>query len=48
MKALTKPYGEVGLKLVTDAPRPEIGPDEVLVRVLTASICGSDLHIYGN
>ena len=48
MKALTKPYGEVGLKLATDAPRPQIGPDEVLVRVLAASICGSDLHIYGN
>lgn len=46
MKALVKPYGQVGLRYVTDAPRPEIGPRDVLVRVLVASICGSDIHIY--
>jgi L-iditol 2-dehydrogenase len=27
-------------------PIPEIGPDEVLVKVLDASICGTDLRIY--
>jgi threonine 3-dehydrogenase len=48
MKAIVKPFGEVGLKLVADAPCPTAGPDEVLVRVLAASICGSDLHIYDN
>jgi threonine 3-dehydrogenase len=48
MKALIKPYGQLGLKLVHDAPRPEIGPGDVLVRILAASICGSDLHIYDN
>lgn len=31
---------------VEQAPIPEIGPDEVLLKVLTASICGTDLRIY--
>jgi len=35
-----------GLTLET-APVPTIGPTEVLVRVKAASICGTDLHIYG-
>jgi len=48
MKALIKPYGTIGLKFVDDAPRPEIEPREVLLRVLASSICGSDLHIYDN
>ena len=28
---------------VEDVPVPEIGPDEVLVRVMAAGICGSDI-----
>ncbi len=36
---------EVGLRL-EDVPVPEPGPDEVLVRVHTVGICGTDLHIY--
>jgi L-iditol 2-dehydrogenase len=28
----------------TDLPEPEIGPEEVLVRVKACGICGSDLH----
>lgn len=31
---------------VGDAPDPQIGPDEVLVRSQYAGICGTDLHIY--
>ena len=31
---------------VTDMPIPEIGPDEVLVRVRACGICGSDIHGY--
>ena len=31
------------LELV-DFPEPEIGPDDVLVRVRTCGICGSDVH----
>ncbi|WP_211254069.1 alcohol dehydrogenase catalytic domain-containing protein [Paraburkholderia nodosa] len=34
--------GEVGLASV---PRPEPGPDEVLLRVLAAGLCQTDLHI---
>ncbi len=30
----------------TDVPQPEIGPDEVLVRVRACGICGTDLHIH--
>lgn len=28
----------------TDVPEPEIGPDDVLIRVRVCSICGSDVH----
>jgi L-iditol 2-dehydrogenase len=31
---------------VETVPRPEIGPDEVLIKVLNANICGTDLRIY--
>jgi len=31
---------------IEDLPRPAIAPDEVLVRVAYAGICGSDLHVY--
>ena len=31
---------------IADLPRPEIGPDEVLVRVAACGICGSDVHGY--
>jgi 2-desacetyl-2-hydroxyethyl bacteriochlorophyllide A dehydrogenase len=31
---------------VGDTPDPRIGPDEVLVAVGSAGICGTDLHIY--
>src|SRR5258707_5552670 len=46
MKALRKMHGARGLSFES-APVPSIGPGEVLVRVRTASICGTDLHIYG-
>ena len=29
---------------VTDFPEPEIGPDDILVRVRACGICGSDIH----
>ena len=46
MKALRKMKAARGLSMET-APVPSIGPTDVLVRVKAASICGTDLHIYG-
>ncbi|PYU64465.1 MAG: L-threonine 3-dehydrogenase [Acidobacteria bacterium] len=46
MKALRKMRAARGLQMDTVAV-PLIGPTDVLVRVKTASICGTDLHIYG-
>ncbi|MFW2380135.1 MAG: L-threonine 3-dehydrogenase [Acidimicrobiales bacterium] len=45
MRALVKTGPTRGLQLL-DRPRPEPGPDEVLVKVTQAAICGTDLHIY--
>jgi threonine dehydrogenase-like Zn-dependent dehydrogenase len=45
MKALRKTRAAAGLELV-DVPAPQAAaPDEVLVRVSAAGICGSDLHV---
>ncbi|MBY0402370.1 MAG: L-threonine 3-dehydrogenase [Cyanobacteria bacterium] len=44
MKAIRKSSPSAGFELV-DVNRPEIGPDEVLIKVSLASICGTDLHI---
>src|SRR5436853_7371288 len=46
MKALRKMQPARGLSFES-ATVPAIGPTDVLVRVKTASICGTDLHIYG-
>jgi threonine 3-dehydrogenase len=45
MKALVKAKAEPGLWL-QDVPEPEIGINDVLIRVLKTGICGTDLHIY--
>ena len=45
MRALVKHPDEVGLRL-EEVPVPEPGPDEVLIRVHTTGICGTDVHIY--
>ncbi|MEV6212912.1 L-threonine 3-dehydrogenase [Kitasatospora sp. NPDC051914] len=44
MKALVKQKAEPGLWLM-DVPMPEIGPGDVLIKVLRTGICGTDLHI---
>lgn len=45
MRALCKSRPEPGAELIeTDIPQP--GPDDILVKIRAASICGTDLHIY--
>ena len=44
MKALVKAVAGPGLELC-DVPEPEIGINDVLVRVTRTGICGTDLHI---
>ena len=44
MRALVKSEGGPGLEL-RDVPEPEVGINDVLVRVLVTGICGTDLHI---
>lgn len=45
MKALVKSRAEEGLWM-EDVPVPEIGPNDVLVKIKKTSICGTDIHIY--
>src|ERR1700722_5500392 len=45
MKALVKEKPEPGLWL-EEQPMPEIGPDDVLVKVHKTGICGTDIHIF--
>ncbi|MGH2639116.1 MAG: L-threonine 3-dehydrogenase, partial [Rhabdochlamydiaceae bacterium] len=45
MKALGKLHKKPGLWLY-DAPIPEVGPDDLLIKICKTSLCGTDLHIY--
>lgn len=45
MKALVKKHSEPGLWL-EDIPEPEMGINDVMIRVDRTGICGTDLHIY--
>ena len=45
MRALVKARAEPGLWL-EDVPEPEIGINDVLIRVRKTGICGTDLHIH--
>jgi threonine 3-dehydrogenase len=45
MRALVKARPEPGLWL-EDVPEPELGINDVLIRVRKTGICGTDLHIY--
>ncbi len=44
MRALVKAEPEPGLWL-EDIPEPDVGPNDVLIKVRKASICGTDVHI---
>ena len=45
MTVLKKSKREVGLWM-EEAPIPEIGPLDVLIKIKKTAICGTDLHIY--
>lgn len=45
MKAIVKSKAEPGL-WIEDVPEPEMGINDVLIRVKRGGICGTDLHIY--
>ncbi|OQY31669.1 MAG: L-threonine 3-dehydrogenase [Spirochaetaceae bacterium 4572_59] len=45
MKALSKLKKEPGIWMV-DAPKPEYGPNDLLIKIKITAICGTDVHIY--
>ena len=45
MRALVKAKPEVGLWM-ENVPVPEVGPNDVLIRVKKSAICGTDVHIW--
>ena len=45
MRALVKARAEPGIWM-EEVPLPEIGPNDVLIKVKKTAICGTDVHIY--
>ncbi|MCK5337027.1 MAG: L-threonine 3-dehydrogenase, partial [Gammaproteobacteria bacterium] len=45
MKALVKKHAKEGLWL-EDVPLPEVGNNDVLIKIQRTAICGTDIHIY--
>ena len=45
MKALAKTVAAPGLEMI-NAAVPEIGPDDVLIKINKTGICGTDIHIW--
>ncbi len=45
MKALVKKHAKQGLWL-DDVPKPDVGNNDVLIKVQKTAICGTDIHIY--
>jgi threonine 3-dehydrogenase len=45
MKALVKAHAKEGLWMQSE-PVPEIGPDDVLIKIKKTGICGTDVHIW--
>src|SRR5438552_7108404 len=45
MKALIKETASEGLVL-KDIPIPQLGPNDVLIKIKKTAICGTDIHIY--
>jgi threonine 3-dehydrogenase len=46
VRALVKSRPEQGIWLVEDAPEPEVGVHDVMIRIRKTAICGTDVHIY--
>lgn len=46
MMGLAKLKSEPGIWMVEQADIPDIGPNDVLIKIRKSSICGTDLHIY--
>ncbi len=46
MKALVKSKPQEGIWMVKDAPVPDVGVHDVMIRVVKSAICGTDVHIY--
>ncbi len=45
LKALVKAKRELGIWL-DEQPEPEVGPNDVKIRIHKTAICGTDIHIY--
>lgn len=45
MKTLAKVKAEPGIWMV-DAAKPDVGPNDVLIKIKKTAICGTDMHIY--
>lgn len=45
MKSLAKQHSEKGIWLVEN-PRPEVGHNDLLIKIRKTAICGTDMHIY--
>lgn len=45
MKALSKLKAEPGIWM-TEVPKPELGHNDVMIKIRKTAICGTDIHIY--
>lgn len=45
MKALSKLKAEEGIWM-TDVPKPELGHNDIMIKIRKTAICGTDVHIY--
>ncbi|KGJ92202.1 L-threonine 3-dehydrogenase [Thalassotalea sp. ND16A] len=45
MKSLAKLKAEPGIWM-TDSPKPEVGHNDLLIKINKTAICGTDIHIY--
>src|SRR6478752_7572892 len=45
MRTLANTKREPGIWM-SEAPKPEVGPNDVLIRIRKTAICGTDMHIF--